>query len=306
MTSDGKSLEALVAFVEKTLLPGGFHVVSNQKIFNDDGIQIAEFDIEIRGKVGTTEFIWLIECRDRPSEGPAPGSWIEQLVGRRTRFGFNKVTAVSTTGFTAGAIEFASQQGIELREVASVSPESFGSWLVLRHISQVEQLVNLEAMQLNIAPSEDGERMVALAEILNCTLISEKLLKAVKTGEIVRGCDAFCAAVMQTELPFDGLLMNGPGKEVRLQVEYPSDDHFVVETPAGPIRILSINFIGTLSIKETLLPLVDTHEYRHIETGSPISQHAVFATTEVHGTKVNFEFHKLPESGQGYLVIRRA
>lgn len=36
-------------------------------------------------------------------------SWIEQLVGRRARFGFNKVTAVSITGFATGAAEFASK-----------------------------------------------------------------------------------------------------------------------------------------------------------------------------------------------------
>lgn len=107
MTSDGKQLEALVSFVEETLVPQGFSVNTNTKVFNDEGIQVAEFDVEVRGKVGTTDIAWLIECRDRPSQGAAPGSWIEQLVGRRARFGFNKVTAVSTTGFAAGAEEFA-------------------------------------------------------------------------------------------------------------------------------------------------------------------------------------------------------
>ena len=78
-------------------MPEGIRVTTNDKIYNDEGIQIAEFDIEVRGKLGSMDFSWLIECRDRPSSGPAPGSWIEQLLGRRTRFGFNKVTAVSTT-----------------------------------------------------------------------------------------------------------------------------------------------------------------------------------------------------------------
>src|SRR5712691_3000047 len=125
MGADGRQLEGLVAFVEQTLLPQGFEVKTNERIYNDEGVQIAEFDIEVRGKVGSTEIAWLIECRDRPGQGPAPGSWIEQLVGRRTRFGFNKVTAVSTTGFAAGAIEFAQSEGIELREVRTLGPEEF-------------------------------------------------------------------------------------------------------------------------------------------------------------------------------------
>lgn len=125
MKADGKQLEGLVAFVEKTLLPQGFDVKTNQRIFNEEGVQIAEFDIEIRGKVGSTEIAWLIECHDRPSHGSAPASWIEQLVGRRSRFGFNKVTAVSTTGFALGAIEFAQLQGIEIREVKALSHDEF-------------------------------------------------------------------------------------------------------------------------------------------------------------------------------------
>jgi hypothetical protein len=94
MSKDGKFLENLVRQIEELLLPNGFSVKANSRVFNDEGIQIAEFDIEIRGRLGSADISWLIECRDRPAGGPAPGSWIEQLVGRRDRFGFNKVTAV--------------------------------------------------------------------------------------------------------------------------------------------------------------------------------------------------------------------
>jgi hypothetical protein len=62
MAADGKYLEALVAYGERTLLPEGFTVATNERIFNDEGVQIAEFDIEIRGKVGSTAIVWLIEC----------------------------------------------------------------------------------------------------------------------------------------------------------------------------------------------------------------------------------------------------
>src|ERR671918_3202396 len=100
MTNTGKSLEKLVKQIEELLLPKGFYIRSNERVYNDEGIQIAEFDIEITGMLGSTPIKWLIECRDRPAQGPAPGSWIEQLVGRRARFRIDKVTAVSTTGFS--------------------------------------------------------------------------------------------------------------------------------------------------------------------------------------------------------------
>ena len=74
--------------------------------------------------------------QDGPTEGPAPASWIEQLKGRRSRFGFNKVTAVSTTGFSKAARDFAKREGIETREVKALTPEHFTDWLVMHTIVQ--------------------------------------------------------------------------------------------------------------------------------------------------------------------------
>lgn len=120
VSSGGKVLERIVTSIEKLLLGTGFIVTPNDKVFDDEGNQIAEFDIRIEGKVGSTSFKWLIECRDRPSKGPAPGSWIEQLSGRKRRFGFDKVIAVSTTGFSPAAKMAAKDLNIALREVISV------------------------------------------------------------------------------------------------------------------------------------------------------------------------------------------
>lgn len=117
----GTPLEQLVKRIEALLLPTGLTIKSNDKVFNDDGVQIAEFDIRIVGRAGSISVDWLIECRDRPSEGSAPGGWIEQLVGRRSLFKFDKVIAVSTTGFSPGAIKLAHAGGIVLRTVDEVS-----------------------------------------------------------------------------------------------------------------------------------------------------------------------------------------
>ena len=54
MANDGKQLEALVAAIEKILLPQGFEVKTNERVHNDGGVQIAEFDVEIRGRIGST------------------------------------------------------------------------------------------------------------------------------------------------------------------------------------------------------------------------------------------------------------
>lgn len=305
MTPDGKQLEALVAFVEKTLLPDGFKVTTNERIFNDEGIQIAEFDIEIRGKVGTTEIAWLIECRDRPTSGPAPGSWIEQLVGRRTRFGFNKVTAVSTTGFAAGATEFALAQGIELREVKTLAPEEFADWLFIRHIHHIERHTNLLHASFLLDESGPKEKQLALANLLSSIDGNAAILKSSKTGETTTAAIAFSSAAGGIEGLFDDLTENGPEKRVRLHANYTDEDHFVIETSEGPIQLRAIVFEGELRLKETLVPLMVTAEYRRTDSGEVISQVASFAPQSILGMKFSIELHKMADSGGTHIVLRR-
>jgi len=42
MKKDGKQLEGLASFVDKTLLTQGLDVKTNERVYNDEGIQIAE------------------------------------------------------------------------------------------------------------------------------------------------------------------------------------------------------------------------------------------------------------------------
>lgn len=306
MTKDGKQLEGLVTFVEKTLLPQGFDVKTNQRVFNDDGIQIAEFDIEIRGKVGTTNIAWLIECRDRPGSGAAPGSWIEQLVGRRTRFQFNKVTAVSTTGFAIGAAKFAKDQGIELREVKSLTPEQFSEWLVMRYIRRIERQTFMNSTLVLIDSREPNDRRTALEEAFSSFGPNIAFLKSTKSKEYVLSKDAFANAVAQQGMLFDDVEPNGGGKQVKLHVEYPDDtDHFVIETSLGEVRIRAIVFDGELFLKESLVPLENTAEYAHADTGESISQVASFAPQQINGINFSLEMHRLAETGETHITMRR-
>lgn len=115
--NSGKELEQLVHEIERSLLSSDFKVTVNKTQFDDAGNQLAEFDIVISGRLGSCLVEWLIECRDRPSQGSAPNAWIEQLVARKKRFNFDKVIAVSTTGFAKGLSEYAEREEVLLRSV---------------------------------------------------------------------------------------------------------------------------------------------------------------------------------------------
>lgn len=301
--NDGKDLEALVEFVESRMLPQGFKVKTNQRIYNEDGTQIAEFDIEIRGRLGTTQIAWLIECRDRPSAGKAPASWVEQLVARRSRFGFNKVTAVSTTGFADGAQQYATQSGIELRVVESLSPDAF-CWLRIEYISIVELGTNLENATILVKENISEELSTSLKNILVNTNGKTEILRSIKTGEHQSLANAFLAAVNHGKL-FDGIDPCMDGKKITLRAEYVSDDdHFVIGTDHGDIRVHAIDFYGSLTAVETLAPIVATKKYDNLETGETISQVVKFAPHDINGDRMAFEIHRMGEDGETYLTLR--
>lgn len=304
MRNDGTTLEALVSFAEEQFLPEGLTVRTREKVF-EDGVQVAEFDIVIVGKVGTADFSWLIECRDRPSEGAASASWIEQLAGRKQRFNFDKVTAVSTTGFSEAARSYAAGIGIETREVKSLAIDAFKDWIATTHM--VQTVLSCELTNASIDFSEDD--LAAHGEDLRRILIEAKeantdFLRRSATGESVSLANAFRAAVeLQTQIT-EAVEANGPSKTVGLAAAYTNDDdHFVVELSSGPVRVRRIRYVGSLTKTEFLLPVTSALEYRG-DGERTISQVVAFQPIEVAGTMYGLEFHRMPDIEQAFVVLR--
>lgn len=303
MRSDGKQLEALVSFVEKMLVPPGFQVTPNSRIFNEEGVQIAEFDIEIRGKVGSTSIAWLIECRDRPGKGAAPGAWIEQLVGRRDRFNFNKVTAVSTTGFAAGAVDYARRSGIELREVRNLDPESFEDWLQILEVSHVNQFLELKNAKISIGSSEAEEVRVAAMRLIGLAKPDDAVLVMSLTQERISIADAFNRAMETQPSAFDSVTVDRP-RIMSLIAQYSRDDYFYIETDVGNAKVWSIEFLAQLRIEEIKTPVISTIEYRHVENGEVISRLATFAPNSVLGLNFSLVMHRMGEDGERHVFVR--
>lgn len=301
MTKDGKALEELVAFVERELVPAGFTVEANAKVY-DEGVQIAELDIVVKGRVGSTDFSWLIECRDRPSAGAAPRSWVDQLIGRRQTLGFNKVTAVSTTGFSAGAKAVAAAHGIELREVAAMTPGQF-EWMVPQHFTSRLHRRHMERLDFIFATKLPPDKETALNEKLATVTAGELLLRSSTSGEWRTGLDVWNSAPM--EEMFASILPNAPPTKIAFELHYAEDDHFILETSAGDIPVMIIRLTGNLEVSEEARPQVEALEYRHVATGEPISQRASFAPVSVGNASFALEFHKVVATGETHVLLRR-
>jgi hypothetical protein len=303
MPADGRSLENLVRTVEGFFLSTDCNVDVRKLVYGDEGAQLAELDILITGRLGTTEIRWLIECRDRPSDGRAPVAWIEQLGGRKQVHGFNQVTAVSTTGFSDGALEVARRLGIEVRSVSEARIEDFGNWL---HGGAQFDLRNdvcaLEHADIFLPDDEASERLEALRTML-ATNSADKFLRVVPTGELMSMADAFRHAVVEAKL-FAGM---APGEEkpVRIRGQYPGESHFMIDTAAGAVRVASIGFIGRLKVKVTQVPIEALKQYSREASGAVISQSAVFAPAQAGEHSIGVELHNIAETGETYVVVRK-
>ena len=263
-------------------------------MYDDEGVQIAEFDIEIRGKVGSTRFNWLIECRDRPADGPAPGGWIEQLVGRRDRFNFNKVTAVSSTGFAKGAIDYAKVKGIELRTVEVLTVEHLKDWFLTSHLYLFKRrgkLLHDIHAEKTLAPElkQAIHNKIANADSNSPILVSKR------DGQVLNVNEAWRSALNQRPEIFNGIEPDQNPLTRTIRAQYPMEnDRFQLQTSEGSADILEIVFRAELSVITSSIPISNIIQYRGVDDKSPISQSIQFSF-ELDDRSVELTIHKFDQ-----------
>ncbi len=225
-------------------------------------------------------------------------------MGRRDRFGFNKVTAVSTTGFAAGASEYARQSGIELREVKSLDLAHFEDWLQISEISQTKKIHDLKHASIYFRATENEDLSLAAQQMIKQATGNDPLLVSSVTKERATVIQVFLGAVQSDPTAFEGVSTAHP-KKVKFVGHYADDDHFYIETKLGNAQVDSIEFTGELRIEETKIPVARTVEYRHVETGEVISQLAAFAPQSIEGKNFAIELHRMGEDGETHVIMRR-
>ena len=270
MTNSGKHLEEFVKQIESFLLPQGFTIDSRERVFNDEGIQIAEFDIVIEGKVGSAPFKMLIECRDRPSDGPAPGSWIEQLVGRRSRFDFDKVVAVSTTGFASGSKEFAKESRIELRSVEDLTADAIADWFQLKIYSRGGILNDVK---FGVRDENAFEVLTRNTAGLNHLDAKTFMLIEPKTNKLISLASVW-DEVFRAHLSMFDNMQDGEIKELTITTNYDeTSERYQIQTIEGLIPVDTIIFRANFSIKKVSPARIS--QYSEPQRGS-IAQSAQF------------------------------
>ncbi|KAA3646578.1 MAG: hypothetical protein DWQ07_10245 [Chloroflexi bacterium] len=303
MANSGELLENLVSSVERILLQKGFDVETRKRVFNDDGTQIAEFDVIVSGKLGSTQIEWLIECRDRPSDGPAPGSWIEQLVGRRNRFGFNKVTAVSTTGFSKNAIDYANESGIELREVSDSSKQAIEDWFQVEHMTLVHNKGDLTSVQIFLANDVSQQQESEFQNLLKTVSSEDKVLIHIDTKNDLSILDAWQGILNQQKQIFDGVDPGGEPKHISIIANYQNpESRYAINLNEELIHVEQIHFEANLTASLEAVPIHRITQYSQNLNKASLAQ-SVHYRMNIDKKKMNLAITRVEGENQTYLVL---
>jgi hypothetical protein len=100
-----------ILVLEQALAGDGATAAESVMVRNRSTKREREVDVVITQEIGGREWRMAVECRDtrRPQDTP----WIEQLKSKYEHLGMHRVIAVSRSGFTDPAREYAYQVGIE-------------------------------------------------------------------------------------------------------------------------------------------------------------------------------------------------
>jgi hypothetical protein len=306
MKNTGRDFENFVQMVEKSLLPQGFIIDTRELEYNDEGDQIAELDIIVSGKVGATSIKYLIECRDRPSTGAAPNSWIEQLVGRRDRFKFNKVIAVSSTGFAPGAYGYAAEKGIELRTLSEIDSGDILDWFKAPNFTLIVTNGDLKNVKVNIHNADKNQER-ELIELMSSLNLNSKIFFHETSGDSFSIMDLWNEAMntaREKEAGLtDGVEIDSSAIRKTLVVNYPnSGQRYYFSLSNGDVLIESIEFTADMSVKSEIIPVSKITQYGIEPNMNSIAQSVHFDLK--YGEKdLDFAIHKITDEDIAKLVL---
>jgi hypothetical protein len=117
------AFERQVRRIYELIAESGSEVTWNDHIGDPDNPpRTRQIDVTVRRNGALT----LVECRLR--KVPQDVQWIECLIGRRISLGAQSVIAVSSSGFTYGALAKARQYGIITRDLQRLTDKEVESW----------------------------------------------------------------------------------------------------------------------------------------------------------------------------------
>ncbi len=257
-----------------------------------DSGSLREVDVVVRRRVGSADVVVMFECRDRSSVEDV--RWIEQVAQKRNSVGAAVAVAVSTSGFTSGALSKAAGLGVEIREVVEVDVGEVESWFQLRGCELVvgrSRVVHAEP----IVVVEDARAAEPFAALSGSPLGAVILADGERRLSLV---DLWNERRPDSGL-HDGLPLDGSVAEVGFELRDTSGVLVVADGEQAPLR--SVRYTLELWIERRELPL---HRVISYQKDASSMVEAVEYLIELDGDRGVATLTNDTETGEQYLAVR--
>lgn len=245
MSKESEDFEILTTRIHEILEKAGAIVEWNEMIPDPDNPkQLRQIDVSVR----KNDVFNIIECRDRVSRQDV--TWIEELMGRRMSLGADSIAAVSTSGFTKGAIRKANKNGVILYDLVSLTEVDIQNWTKGVSITLVLYRYSEFRIELTFSDRDlDGLRM-------------DKLLEELQ--QFVGFRTLFTAHLNAMEDRISLPDIREGGGRVRFSAEFFIEDFYLDER-----QVTSVKTEGVAHLEEIVLSIPGHIAYGSPETSGP-------------------------------------
>ena len=240
MSKASDDFELMVTRIHEVLEGENAQVEWNERIPDPDNpSQPRQIDVTIR----KGDLFNIVECRLHKEKQDV--KWIEELIGRRLSLEADSVTAVSSSGFTSGAIRKAIRYGVTLNDTVDISHDYIAKWA--RNIDMTLLFYRYESFDVKL--KIDAHQLNGL----DISLFQKDLQRYVGFNSI------FTAHLDSVEEKVQPLLKENRHKKITFQLDF-----FIEEFTLNNIEIIGVETKGVAFVEEMKLTIPS-----HIAYGSP-------------------------------------
>jgi hypothetical protein len=302
MARKGRDLEKLIALLEMHLGKEGIKVTSPDYIQGRKSKSWREVDISLRSQIGSSDILVIVECRDR--QGTEDVTWIEQLASKSEDVGADKAVAVSSTGFTSGAINLATAKNIELRTLEEIDLHEILLWFCFKEITCFNRSANFTRVSIELV-APDSVTVVLPPEVLAKLKprfdIHAQIFRRKIDGSPASFWDIWAGAHLNNV--YSEIEPAGSKVNCHINLNFTNkQDCFQLITTSGVVDIKQVKVDAELWIEVEKKPLKSVRFYR--DDNKIIAQSAEFEIG-YEGETLALELHKYPQSGEQVVSLRK-
>ena len=253
MSKEGEDLERIVEACHKQMEADHTIVTWNDHVEGRYSKSKRQIDVSLKSKDDPNFIRDIVECKDRSRVQDV--NFIVSLEGNRDDIGAESAIAVTTTGYSKGAVNYADSKGIDLRVVKEVDQEEL-KWLQCKEIKSEIKMGNFFNALLDLV----NKKQALDNGKLNC---NKPIFKFKNETKRISINDLWKATpVDQLNSIFVGMKPGDPKVRRTINIQFLEENPLQYLPNRKPINLKGIILDAEIWIDLKTYPLLLTRTYR--------------------------------------------